>query len=276
MYLAVGILAGVIIGVIITSTILRKAVEKKSEKFLQEAKEKAEVYKKDKILQAKEKFFQLKTDHEKAINEKNSQIQQIENRLKQKEASFSQKTEDLQRKQKEVDSIRANLSNQLEIVGKKQEDLDRSYKQQVEQLEAISGMSAQEAKSQLSETILEEAKAEAQVYITEVVMRLNSPPTKKPRKSLLSRYSVQLLSMQLKTPFLYSIWIMMRLRGALSAVKVVIFAPWNPLPVLRSSLMIHRKPSSFQVLIRLEERSHALHCTSSSLMAGSTLPALRR
>lgn len=168
-YLVVSGVAGLVLGVIITSTILRKAVEKKSEKLLQEAKEKAEVYKKDKILQAKEKFLQLKIEHENAINEKSIVVQQAESRLKQKESSISQKLEDLQRKQTEVDSIRTNLNNQLEIIANKQQDLEKAYKQQVEQLETISGLSAGEAKSQLSETLLEEAKAEAQVYISEVV-----------------------------------------------------------------------------------------------------------
>ncbi len=181
-YLVISGVAGLVLGVIITSTMLRKAVEKKSEKLLQEAKEKAEVYKKDKILQAKEKFLQLKIEHEKVINEKNSRIQQNESRLKQKESSISQKLEELQRKQKEVDSIRANMDNQLEIIANKQQDLDRAHKQQVEQLEAISGLSAGEAKSQLNETILEEAKADAQVFIAEIVDEAKLTASQKAKK----------------------------------------------------------------------------------------------
>ncbi len=168
-YLVISGAAGLVLGVIITATLLRKAVEKKSEKLLNEAKEKAEIYKKDKILQAKEKFLQLKTEHEKLVNEKNVQIQQDENRLKQKESSISQKIEDLQRKQNEVDSIKTNLNNQLEIMARKQEELDKAHNQQVEQLETISGLSAAEAKSQLSEALLEDAKSEAQVFIKDVV-----------------------------------------------------------------------------------------------------------
>ena len=181
-YLAVSGVAGLVFGVIITSTILRKAVEKKSDRLLVEAKEKAEVYKKDKILQAKEKFLQLKIEHEKVINEKNAQILQSENRLKQKESSISQKAEEHQRKEKELDSIRANLNNQLEIVARRQQDLEKSHRQQVEQLEAISGLSAAEAKSQLSETLVEEAKSEAQVLITEVVDEAKLTANQKAKK----------------------------------------------------------------------------------------------
>ena len=181
-YLAVTGIAGLVLGVIITATMLRKAVEKKSEKYLIEAQEKAEVYKKDKILQAKEKFLQLKIEHEKVINEKNSQIQQSENRLKQKENSLNQKFEEQQRKQKEFDTIKANLNNQLEIVAKKQQELEKAHKQQVEQLEAISGLSAAEAKKQLSETLVEDAKADAQVYISEVVEEAKLTANQKAKK----------------------------------------------------------------------------------------------
>jgi len=167
-YIIAGI-AGLLVGILAASTILRKAIEKKSEKILKEAEEKAEVIKKDKILQAKEKFFQLKAEHEKVIQEKNSIIQKSENRLKQKEAAFSQKIEDLQRKQKEVNTIKSNLGAQLELVNIKQLDLEKSLNQQVEQLEKISGLSASEAKAQLVETLKEEAKTASLGHIKEIV-----------------------------------------------------------------------------------------------------------
>ena len=161
--------AGLIIGILVTSTILRKAVEKKSESVLKEAQEKAEVIKKEKILQAKEKFLQLKSEHERIIQDKNNILNKNENRLKQKESTFSQKMEELQRKQKEVNTIRNNLSTQLDLVNKKQVDLEKSHRKQVEQLEAISGLSANEAKAQLIENLKEEASTEAISHIKEVV-----------------------------------------------------------------------------------------------------------
>jgi ribonuclease Y len=124
---------------------------------------------KEKILQAKERFLQLKAEHEKVINERNSAVQKNENRLNQKEAVISQKFEELQRKQKELDTIRENLNNQLEIVGKKQTEYDRAVKEQVEKLQTISGLSAMEAKEQLMETLKEEAKTDALVYIKDTI-----------------------------------------------------------------------------------------------------------
>ncbi|MFU8843513.1 MAG: ribonuclease Y [Bacteroidales bacterium] len=162
-------LAGLILGFLITSTVLRKKVEKKSERLLIEAEEKGEVIKKEKILQAKERFLALKSEHEKMIQERNSTLQANENRLKQKEAGISQKIEELRRKQKEVDTIRENLNAQLDMVNKRQSDLEKAQKRQVEALETISSLSAQEAKAQLIETLKDQARSEAVVHINDIM-----------------------------------------------------------------------------------------------------------
>lgn len=167
-YLLDGI-AGVGLGIVITYVIIKKLTRQKAERIITEAEEKAEVIRKDKILQAKEKFLQLKTEHEKVINERNAAVQKNEVRLKQKETFISQKFEELQRKQKEQETLRENLNAQLEIVTKKQTELDRAVKQQVEQLQAISGLSPSEAREMMMETLKEEAKSEASVYIKDTI-----------------------------------------------------------------------------------------------------------
>ncbi len=160
---------GLIIGGAITATLLRKTIVKKSQQILKEAEAEAEVLKKDKILQAKEKFLQLKTEHEKLVNEKNVAITASENRTKQKELAASQKLEEYQRKQKELTVIKDNLTAQLEVVTKKQVELDKSSKQHIEKLETISGLSASEAKDQLIESLKNEAKSEAIAQIRDIV-----------------------------------------------------------------------------------------------------------
>jgi ribonucrease Y len=144
-------------------------LKNKSRRIISDAEAEAEVIKKEKILQAKERFLQLKTEHEKVINEKNSRIGQSENRIKQKEQALSQKIEEAQRKKNEADAIRENLSSQMEIVEKKSEELEKLHRLQVEQLEAISGLSAEEAKNQLIESLREEAKTGAMSYINEIL-----------------------------------------------------------------------------------------------------------
>lgn len=157
------------LGALVAGTIMRKTIIRKSQHILKEANTEAEVIKKEKILQAKEKFLQLKAEHEKQVSEKNQKLTAAENKIKQRESTFSQKMEDLQRKQNEVNTIRENLNNQLEILNKKQTELEKSHKQQLEQLEAISGMSVQEAKGQLVEALKQEAQSDAQAYVKEVM-----------------------------------------------------------------------------------------------------------
>ncbi len=167
-YIIVGVI-GIIIGGLITSTILNKTLERKRDALLKEAMSKAEVIKKEKILQAKEKFLQLKAEHERYINEKNNELGKSENRFKQKESALNQRIEEFSRKQKEVSVIKQNLNNQLEIVNKKQGDLDVTIKQQIEKLETIASLSATEARDQLIETLQEEARSEALMHIKEIV-----------------------------------------------------------------------------------------------------------
>jgi ribonucrease Y len=169
-------------GVLAASTIMRKTIVKKSQHILKEAKSEAEVIKKEKILQAKEKFLQLKSEHEKYVTDKNAQIAVNENRLKQKEASLSQKFEEIARKQKEVDVVKENLHQQIEIATRKQADLDKLHKQQLEQLESMSGMSAEEAKGQLVEALKDEAKAEAQTYIKDIMEEAKLTANKEAKK----------------------------------------------------------------------------------------------
>ncbi len=167
-YIIIGV-TGVILGGVITGTILNSALERKRDALLKEAIEKAEVVKKEKILQAKEKFLQLKGEHEKFIHEKNEELSRNENRLKQKEGTLNLKVDEFGKKQKEIATIKQTLTQQLEIINKKQTDLEKAMKIQVEKLEAISNLSAVEAKSQLIETLKEEAKSEAIVYMKDII-----------------------------------------------------------------------------------------------------------
>ena len=153
-----------------------KALHAKKKKILDESETQGNVIKKDKILQAREKFFQLKSEHEKYINEKNEKANIIENKLRQKELAWTQRRDDLQRKVKEfdvtkkqTDAIRDNLNIQLNMVQQKENELEKMHRDQVSKLETISGLSADEAKSQLKESLKSEAKSEAMVSINEIV-----------------------------------------------------------------------------------------------------------
>jgi len=156
-------------GGILAIAVYYLATKNKRESIIKEAEAEAEVIKKDKILQAKEKFFQLKAEHDKIINEKNSRLAQGENKFKQKELALNQKFEEAQRAKKEADTIRDNLTVQLEVVERRHEELEKLHRLQVEQLETISGITAEEAKSQLVESLKAEAKSEAMSSINEAI-----------------------------------------------------------------------------------------------------------
>ena len=158
---------------------------KKNEKIVKEKIEEAELIKKERILQAKEKFLQLKTEHEKVINEKNREITQAENRIKQKENSISQRQENLQRKQNEVAQQQQLINQQLEICAKKQSELDKLQKQQCEQLEAISGLSKEEAKKELIEILKDEAKSDVAVMMKDIVEEAKSNANLEAKKILI-------------------------------------------------------------------------------------------
>ncbi|WP_026475530.1 ribonuclease Y [Alkaliflexus imshenetskii] len=168
MNILIGVLA-FIGGSLATWVIIVQAMKSRSRKIIREAESEAEVIKKDKILQAKEKFLQLKADYEKEINSRNAKVLAVENRLKQKELAISQRLEEYQRKKKEVDTVRENLDTQLELVERKEEELERLHKQQIDKLESISGMSADEAKEILMESLKGEAKSEAMSYINDIM-----------------------------------------------------------------------------------------------------------
>jgi ribonuclease Y len=169
-------------GAIISYFMWNLALKQKSNSIINDATNEAEVIKKDKILQAKEKFLQLKSEHEKYINERNNKLATAENRFKQTETLLSQRIEESQRTKKELEAIRENLTNQINLIEKKEEELEKLHKQQVEQLETISGFSAEEAKQQLIESLKEEAKVEAVSYVNEIMEEARMAATRDAKK----------------------------------------------------------------------------------------------
>ncbi|KAA6350507.1 Ribonuclease Y [termite gut metagenome] len=158
-----------IVGSILSYVLLRYIVKSKYENILREAEAEAEVIKKDKLLEVKEKFLNKKADLEKEVAMRNQKIQQAETKLKQRELVINQRQEDLQRKKEEADVIRENLETQLNIIEKKKEELNKLQQQEIKKLETISALSAEEAKNQLIESLKEEAKTQAQSYINDIV-----------------------------------------------------------------------------------------------------------
>jgi ribonucrease Y len=170
--------AGATLSYMVYGTLMKK----RKFKIIREAELEAEVIKKEKILQAKEKFYQLKMEHENIINERNQKLNLAESRFKQRESALSQKLAEAQKQKQEVDTIRENLNVQMELVEKKSEELDKLHRQQVEKLQQVSGMSGEEAKVQLMESMKEEARTEALSTINEIVSEAKMTANKEAKK----------------------------------------------------------------------------------------------
>ncbi len=174
--------AALIAGAVVSFYLWQVVLRNRRKKIISEAEAEAEVIKKEKILQAKERFLQLKAEHEQVINERNNRINQSENRIKQKEQALSQKLEETQRRKNEADAIKESLTQQMEVLEKRSEELSRLHRQQVEQLETISGLSADDAKNQLMDSLKEEARTDAMSYINEIMDDAKMTATKEAKR----------------------------------------------------------------------------------------------
>ena len=157
------------VGSVISFFILKNANISKSNSILEDAKKEAERIKKDKILQAKEKFIELKSQHERSINEKNREFNKAQSRVKEKETKLNQRLGEMNKKEKDLSEEKKTVLKQKEIITKKQKELDENKKKQIQQLEEISNLSAEQAKKELVETLKDEAKTEALSIIQDTI-----------------------------------------------------------------------------------------------------------
>lgn len=165
----IGLLVGVIVGGAIAWVALNTMLNKKKTSILDKAEREGEALKKEKMIQAKEKFYKLKEEHEKVIKDRNRKIQSSEDKIKQREAVLSKNMERNKREGQSVDTIKENLERQLGIIEQKQKDLEKSHTQNVERLEKIANMSADDAKKELTTALKDEARTEAMSHIKDIM-----------------------------------------------------------------------------------------------------------
>jgi len=172
LFITIALIGGIGIGVLVNYLIARS----KGNTILRKAKDEAESLKKAKMLEAKEKFINLKAEYEKEVAEREQKLRQIENQHNQKEQAIKQRyqeinhrNQELQNENKKLDAVRENLNNQIVLVDNKRKELDKLKAQEIEKLSHISGLSAEQAKAQLVESIRDEAKTEAMAYVSEMM-----------------------------------------------------------------------------------------------------------
>jgi ribonuclease Y len=184
----VALLAGIGVGKLLFAKDTKKKIEEAdqhAQNLIKEAELRAENIRKEKELSAKERFVQLKAEHEKEVLERNRKVVEGESRLKQKEQSLSQKTETLERQIKENDTIKQNLTRQTEVVAAKQAELERHQEEHLRRLEKIAGLTAEEARNQLIEGLKQEAHSQALGLQQEIIDDAKQKANKEARKIII-------------------------------------------------------------------------------------------
>ena len=161
----VALLAGCAIGY----AVFRYVIKGKYNEIIEAANKEADVVKEKKLLEVKEKFLNKKSELEKEVQQRNQKIQQSENRLKQREISLNQRQEELGRRKMEVDQSQQRIDNEKKLLSVKQQELEKMQKQEQAKLEELSGLSAEEAKNRLIESLKDQARLDAASYVNEIM-----------------------------------------------------------------------------------------------------------
>ena len=181
----ISLVVGVFIGRYLLQMLFKKqeqSAHEKAAQILKDAEQQAEHMKKQRQLEAKEKFLQLKAEHEKEVNQRNNTVAQKENTIRQKETTLNQKLESLNRDRQELDNKTKKLDQLVEVNEKKREEVDLLKGQHIKELESIAGLSAEEAREQLINTLREEARSQAIIQIKDIVDEAKLTASKEAKK----------------------------------------------------------------------------------------------
>ncbi|MBC6490808.1 ribonuclease Y [Flavihumibacter stibioxidans] len=182
--LAAGIVAGKFIFKANTQQKINEA-ELHAKQILKDAQSQAETLKKEKLLEAKEKFVQLKAEHDKEVLDRNRKLGDSENRIKQKEQTINQKEGNLDKQIKENEAIKENLNRQIELVNIKRTELEKHQEEHIRRLEKIAGLTADEARNQLVESLKQEAHTQAIAVQQEIIDDAKQKANKEARKIII-------------------------------------------------------------------------------------------
>jgi ribonuclease Y len=181
----VALVVGTILGKVIFAKNTQKTIadaEGQAQKIVADGQLQAENLKKEKLLEAKEKFVQLKSDHERDVMQRTQKLSESENKIKQKEQSLNQKEGNLEKQLKENETIKDNLNRQLEVVGQKRTELEKHQEEHIRRLEKVAGLTAEEAKAQLIESLTQEAHSKALSIQQEIIEDAKLKANKEARK----------------------------------------------------------------------------------------------
>ena len=185
---AAALIVGILLGKFLFAKNTKKQLEEayqQAQKIISDAKTQAETLKKEKLLEARESFVQLKADHDKEVFQRNQKLSESENRLKQKEQAINQKDQGIAKIIKDNELIKENLTRQTEVVNIKRTELEKHQEEHIRRLEKVAGLSAEEAKAQLIESLKQEAHSQALSIQQEIIDDAKLRANKEARKIII-------------------------------------------------------------------------------------------
>jgi ribonuclease Y len=182
---AIALIIGILLGKFIFAKNTKKQLEdaeQQAQKIIADGQLQAENLKKEKLLEAKEKFVQLKSDHDREVLQRTQKANEAENKIKQKEQSLNQKEQNLEKQIKDNEAIKETLNRQIDVVNLKRTELEKHQEEHIKRLEKVAGLSAEDAKAQLIEGLKQEAQTRALVIQQEIIEEAKLKANKEARK----------------------------------------------------------------------------------------------
>ncbi len=184
----VALIVGIVLGKVIFAKNTKKQLEEadqQAERIINDGKLQSETLKKEKLLEAKEKFVQMKSEHDKEVFQRNQKLGEAENRIKQKEQSLNSKDQSIEKLVKDNEAIKDTLNRQIEVVNIKRTELEKHQEEHIRRLEKVAGLTAEEAKSQLVESLKQEAHSQALLMQQEIIDDAKLKANKEARKIII-------------------------------------------------------------------------------------------
>ena len=260
----IAIVAALVLGGVCGFLIFRFVIKGKYNEMIAAADKEAEVLKEKKLLEVKEKFLNKKSELEKEAQKRNQELQQNENKLKQRELSLNQRNEELGRRKNELDNQQTRIDNEKKVLTLKQEELEKMTLQERAKLEELSGLSADEAKARLVESMKDEARTDAQAYINEIMDEAKLNANAQAKKIVIQ--TIQRVATETAVENSVSVFHIDNDESVLSRLPAV----W------KSSLTTPPRLSSSRPSTPFAARPVVWPCTSWWPTDVSTLPALRK
>lgn len=274
-YLAIAVVA-LAVGALATVGVQKAMARSRAKAIIDEANREAEVIRQKELLKGREEGIKIKDDAERQANQRLQKIQSTESKMKQREIQLNQQQSENQRQRNELDAVRQRLNAEEAVIENRKEELDRLKRVAQDTLEHISGLSSEEAKEKLVESLKDEAKSAAAQYVNEIMDEARMTANKEAKRIVVQ--TIQRVATEAAIENSVTVFHIDsdEIKGRIMAARAATSAPLRPLQALRLSSTIPPRPSCSPASTRCAAKSPAWRSISSWPTAASIPHALRR